>query len=114
VCRGPYLQNKERLVRTDLFVKLTVYLAIHILGRLGGGWEVLGRIVVLRGSSGSLNTESCTFHLVAARETREAGWCKGEQVFSVIQVGACITGSWCFHSVGAETYRELVLPSSGC
>jgi hypothetical protein len=54
---------------------------------------VLGRTVVLRGSSGSLNTGSCSFHLVATRETRVAGWCKGEQVFSVIQVGACVTGS---------------------
>jgi hypothetical protein len=75
---------------------------------------VLGRTVVLRGSSGSLNTWSCSFHLVAARETRVAGWCKGEQVFSVIQVGACVTGSWCFHPVGAGTLGELVLPSSGC
>jgi hypothetical protein len=77
---------------------------------------VLGRTVVLRGSSESLNTGSCSFHLVAARETRVAGWCKGEQVFSVIQVGACVTGSagWCFHPVGAGTFRELVLPSSGC
>jgi hypothetical protein len=64
---------------------------------------VLGRTVFLRGSSGSLNTGSCSFHLVAARETRVAGWCKGEQVFSVIQVGACVTGSWCFHPVGAGT-----------
>ena len=39
VCRKPYLQNKERLVRTDLSVKLNVYLAIDILGRLGGAWE---------------------------------------------------------------------------
>jgi hypothetical protein len=39
VCRRPDLQNKERLVRTDLSVKLIVYLAIHILGRLGGAWE---------------------------------------------------------------------------
>jgi hypothetical protein len=45
---------------------------------------VFGRTVVLRGSSGSLNTRSCSFHLVAAREARVAGWCKGEQVFSVI------------------------------
>jgi hypothetical protein len=77
---------------------------------------VLGRTVVLRGSSGSLNTGSCSFHLVAARETRVAGWCKGEQVFFVIQVGACVTGSWCFHPVGAGTYRELVLekPRSWC
>jgi hypothetical protein len=45
---------------------------------------VLERTVFLRGSSGSLNTGSCSFHLVAARETRVAGWCKGEQVFFVI------------------------------
>jgi hypothetical protein len=82
---------------------------------------VLGRTVVLRGSSGSLNTGSCSFHLVAARETRVAGRCKGELVFSVMQVGACVTGSWCFHPVGwcfhpvgAGIFRELVLPSSGC
>jgi hypothetical protein len=79
-----------------------------------GGREVLGRTVVLRGSSGCLNTGSCSFHLVAARETRVAGWCKGELLFSVLQVGACVTGSWCFHLVGAGTLRELLLPSSGC
>ena len=79
-----------------------------------GGREVLGRTVVLRGSSGSLNKGNCSFHLVVAKETRVAVWCKGEQVFSVIQVGACVTGSWCFHPVGAGTLRELVLPSSGC
>jgi hypothetical protein len=78
-----------------------------------GGWEVLGRTVFLRGSSGCLNTGSCSFHLVAARKTRVAGWCKGEHWFSNIQVGACVTGSWCFHPVGAGTLRELVLPSSG-
>jgi hypothetical protein len=75
---------------------------------------VLRRTVVLRGSSENLNTRSYRFHLVVARETRVAGWCKGEQVFYVIQVGACVTGSWCFHPVGAGTLRELVLPSSGC
>jgi hypothetical protein len=75
---------------------------------------VIGRTVVLRGSSGSLNTESCSFHLVAARETRVARRCKGELVFSVMQVGACATGSWCFHPVGAVTFRKLVLPSSWC
>jgi hypothetical protein len=79
-----------------------------------GGREVLGRIFVLRGSSGFLNIGSCIFYLVAARETRVAGWCKGELLFSVIQVGACVTGSWCFHQVGAGTLRELLLPSSGC
>ena len=73
---------------------------------------MLGRTIVLRVSSGSLNTRSCSFHLVAARETRVAGWYKGEQVFSVIQVGACVTGSWCFHPVGAGTFKKLVLPSS--
>ena len=75
---------------------------------------VLGTNDVLIGSSGSLNIGSCSFHLVAARETRVARWCKGEQVFSVIQVGACVTGSWCFHLVGAGTFRKLVLPSSWC
>ena len=75
---------------------------------------MLGGTVVLRGSSGCLNTGRCSFHLVAARETRVAGWCKGEQVFFVIQVGACVTESWCFHPVGAGTLGELVLPSSGC
>ena len=39
VCRRLDLQNKERLVRTDLSVKLNVYLAINILGRLGGARE---------------------------------------------------------------------------
>ena len=63
---------------------------------------MLGRIVFLRGSSGCLNTGSCSFHLVAAIETKVAGWCKGELLFSVIQ------------EVGARTLRELVLPSSGC
>jgi hypothetical protein len=75
---------------------------------------VLGRIGVLRVSSGCLNTGSCIFHLVAARKTRVAGCHKGELLFSVIQVGAYVTGSWCFHPVGAGTLRELVLPSSGC
>ena len=69
---------------------------------------MLGRNVVLRGSSGGLNTRSCSFHLVAARETRVAGWYKGELFFSVIQVSACVTGSWCFHPVGARTLGELV------
>jgi hypothetical protein len=54
---------------------------------------VLGRTVVLRVSSGCLNTGSCSFHLVAARKTRVVGWCKGEPLFSVIQVGARVTGS---------------------
>ena len=74
---------------------------------------MLGRIGVLRGSSGCLNTGSCSFHLVVARKTKVAGWCKGQLLFSVIQVGACVIGSWCFHPIGAETLRELVLRSSG-
>jgi hypothetical protein len=61
---------------------------------------VIGRIVVLIGSSGCLNTGSCSFHLVAARETRVAGWCKRELLFSIIQVGTYMIGSWCFHPVG--------------
>ena len=75
---------------------------------------MLGRTIVLRGSSGCLNKGSCSFHLVGARETRVAGLCKGELLFFVLQVGASMIGSWCFHPVGAGTYRELVLPSSGC
>jgi hypothetical protein len=39
VYRRPNLQNKERLVRTDLSIKLNVYLAINIMGRLGGSRE---------------------------------------------------------------------------
>jgi hypothetical protein len=39
VCRRPDLQNKERLVRTNLSVKLNVYFIIYILGRLGGAGE---------------------------------------------------------------------------
>ena len=70
---------------------------------------MIGRIVVLRGSSGCLNKGSCSFHLVAARETRVARLCKGELLFSVIQVGTCVNGSWCFHPVVAGTLRELVL-----
>jgi hypothetical protein len=79
---------------------------------------VLGRTVVLSGSSGCLNAGSCSFHLVAARETRVAGWCKGELLFSVLQVGASIQlvlehlGSWCFLLVGARETRELVLSAS--
>jgi hypothetical protein len=34
-------------------------------------------------------------------------------VFSIIQVGACVTGSWCFHPVGAGTFKKLVLEYSG-
>jgi hypothetical protein len=61
---------------------------------------VVGRTVFLIFSSGCLNTESCSFHLDAARKTRVAGWCKGELLFSVIQVGACVTGSWCWNTQG--------------
>ena len=75
---------------------------------------MLGRTVVLEVSSGCLNTGICSFHLVAAIKTRVAGWRKGELFFSVIQVGAHVTRSWCFHPVGVGTLRELVLPSTGC
>ena len=75
---------------------------------------LLGRTVVLRGSSGCLNIGSCRFHLVAARETRVARRRKGGLLFSVIQVGAYVTGIWCFHPVGVGTLRELVPPSIGC
>jgi hypothetical protein len=61
---------------------------------------VIGRIGVLRVSSGCLNTGSFSFHLVATIKTRVAGWCKGELLFSVLHVHACVTGSWCFHPVG--------------
>ena len=74
---------------------------------------VLRRIVVLIVSSGCLNTRSCSFHLVAARKTKVVGWCKGELLLSVIQVGAYVNGSWCFHTVGVRPLRVLVLPSSG-
>jgi hypothetical protein len=61
---------------------------------------VVWRTVVLRVSSGCLNTGSCSFHLVAARKTMVVGWCKGELLFYVIQVGACVTGSWCWNTQG--------------
>jgi hypothetical protein len=54
---------------------------------------VLGSNVVLRVSSGCLKMGSCSFHLVTARKTRVVGWCKGEPLLSVIQVGARVTGS---------------------
>jgi hypothetical protein len=56
---------------------------------------VLGRTVVLRGSSGCLNAGSCSFHLVVARENRVVGWCKGEMLFSIMEVGACMTRILC-------------------
>jgi hypothetical protein len=74
---------------------------------------VLGRNLVLRVSSGCLNIGICSSHLVVARKTRVVGWCKGEPFFFFIQVGACVTGCWCFHLVSVGTLRELVLPSSG-
>jgi hypothetical protein len=74
---------------------------------------VLGRTIFLRVSSGCLNTGICSFHLVAGRKTRVVGWCKGELLFCVVQVGARVTRSWCFHPVGVGTLRELVFPSSG-
>jgi hypothetical protein len=39
VNRRPDLQNKEKLVRTDLSVNLNVYLSINIKGWLGGARE---------------------------------------------------------------------------
>jgi hypothetical protein len=78
------------------------------------GREVLGRIGVLKVSSGCLNKGNYSFHLVAARKTRVTGCCKGELLFFVIQVGACVIGSWCFHPIGVGTLTVLVLPSSGC
>jgi hypothetical protein len=36
---------------------------------------VLGRTIVLIGSSGCLNIGSCSFHPVASREIREEGRC---------------------------------------
>jgi hypothetical protein len=107
----PDLQNREVVVRIDLSVLLVIQSFIYNQG----GRVVLGRIVVLRGSSGCLNTGSCIFHLAAARKTRVAGWCKGEKLFSFIQVGASIQlvlehlGSCCFLLVGARETREFVL-----
>ena len=98
------------MVRIDIYVLVVIHSFIYNQG----GRVVLGRTVVLRGSSECLNTGCCSFHLVATRKSRVAGWCKGELLFSIIRVGACVTRSWCFHSIGAETLRELVLPSSGC
>ena len=98
------------MVRINLSVLLVTQSFIYNQG----GRVVLGRTIVLRVSSGYLNTGSCSFHLVAIRKTRVARWCKGELMFSIIQVGACVIGSWCFHPVGAGTLRELFLPSSGC
>jgi hypothetical protein len=74
---------------------------------------VIRRTGFLRVSSGFLNTGSCSFHLVATKKTRVAGWCKGELLFSVIQVGSYVIGIWCFHLVGDRTLSDLVLPSSG-
>jgi hypothetical protein len=82
--------------------------------RKQGGRVVLGMTVVLRVTSWCLDRGSCRFHLVATLKTKVVGWCKGEPLFSVIEVGACVTGSCCFYPVGAGTVRELVLPSSGC
>ena len=77
------------MVRIDLSVLLVIQSFIYN----HGGRVVLGRTIVLRGSSGCFNMGSCSFHLVATRKTRVAGWCKGEHLFSVIQVGACVTVS---------------------
>jgi hypothetical protein len=39
ICRRSDLQNRERLVRIDLSVKLSVYSLFDISGRLGGARE---------------------------------------------------------------------------
>jgi hypothetical protein len=57
-------------------IDLSVLLAIQSFIYNKGGLEVLGRTIVLRGSSGCLNTGSCSFHLFVSRETRVLGWCK--------------------------------------
>jgi hypothetical protein len=75
---------------------------------------VLGRTIFLRDSNVRLNTGSCSFHLVVAIKARVAGWCKVELLFFILQVGAYVTGSWCFQPVCAGTLRELLIPSSGC
>jgi hypothetical protein len=41
-----------------------------------------------------------------------AEWCKGEQVFSVIQVGARVTGSWCWNIQEVGAFIQLVLEYS--
>jgi hypothetical protein len=68
------------VVRIDLSMLLVIqsFISNH------GGTEVLGRTIVLRGSSGCLNTGSCSFHLVVARKAKVVGWCKGELFFSII------------------------------
>ena len=97
---------EQRRSGKNRFIYVVGCLIIHFIFQ--GGWEVLGRTIVLRGSSGNLNRGNCNFHLVAARETRVAGWCSGKHRVFCIQVGACI------NPVGAGIFRELVLPSSGC
>ena len=79
-CRGDLLGGQRKRIITEQrkngkkwFIRISC-LCIHYL-IFKGGWEVLGRTVVLRSSSGCLNTGSCSFHLVVARETRVAGWC---------------------------------------
>jgi hypothetical protein len=64
------------VVRIDLFVLLVIQSFIYNQG----GRVVLGRIVFLKGSSGCLNTGSCSFHLVAARKTRVARVVQGRTV----------------------------------
>jgi hypothetical protein len=58
---------------------------------------VLGRTVVLRGSSGCLNTGSCSFLLVGARETREL----------------VLPSSWCQRNQGVGSSFYLVLDKQG-
>jgi hypothetical protein len=89
---------------------------------------VLGRTVVLRSSSGCLNTGSCSFHLVAARGNQGGRMVQGRTLV-LCYTGWCLydwklvlpsswcwkhSGSWCFLLVGARETMELVLPSSWC
>jgi hypothetical protein len=69
---------------------------------------VLGRTVVLCYSSWCLNIGSYIFHLVVARKTRWQGGARRKHRVFCMQVGACIS------PVGVGTFRELMLPSSGC
>jgi hypothetical protein len=64
-------------------IDLSIFLVIQSFICNKGGWEVLGRTVVLRGSNGCLNTGSCSFHLVAARE--RAGFNRDENWGSIVR-----------------------------
>jgi hypothetical protein len=82
-------------------IDLSVLLVIQSFVCNKGGREVLGRTIVLRGSSGCLNIGSCSFHLVATRKNQ------GGRVVQGRTVVLCYTG-WCLCD------WKLVLPSSWC